>query len=233
MRLITIKQIELRMSFLMKFKSLSCAVAVMSALSQGANAFDVKVEGIDGDVLFNVEVMLQPVRENSITDVRQTYRAQVDRAIQRGVQALGYYQSTIQYKWEEAKNEDGATLIAKVRLGKPVRVAGATLTVQGEAKNDEVFDALQNQLPKKGVQLNHGEYESFKSSIERAAIRHGCVTLDEALSLLDKRPENTEIVMTGRRAPRELVERAGLVTSMEKVKHFFDAGVPAREGIEF
>ena len=107
MRLITIKQIELRMSFLMKFKSLSCAVAVMSALSQGANAFDVKVEGIDGDVLFNVEVMLQPVRENSITDVRQTYRAQVDRAIQRGVQALGYYQSTIQYKWEEAKNEDG------------------------------------------------------------------------------------------------------------------------------
>lgn len=157
----------------MKFKSLSCAVAVMSALSQGANAFDVKVEGIDGDVLSNVEVMLQPVRENSITDVRQTYRAQVDRAIQRGVQALGYYQSTIQYKWEEAKNEDGATLIAKVRLGKPVRVAGATLTVQGEAKNDEVFEALQNQLPKKGVQLNHGEYESFKSSIERAAIRHG------------------------------------------------------------
>ncbi len=66
-----------------------------------------------------------------------------------------------------------------------------------------------------------------------AAIRHGCVKLDEALSLLDKRPENTEIVMTGRRAPRELVERAGRVTSMEKVKHFFDAGVPAREGIEY
>ena len=59
------------------------------------------------------------------------------------------------------------------------------------------------------------------------------MTLDEALSLLDKRPENTEIVMTGRRAPRELAERAALVTSMEKVKHFFDAGVPAREGIEY
>lgn len=66
-----------------------------------------------------------------------------------------------------------------------------------------------------------------------AAIRRGCVSLDEALSLLDIRPENIEIVMTGRRAPRELVERAGLVTSMEKVKHFFDAGVPAREGIEY
>ena len=39
--------------------------------------------------------------------------------------------------------------------------------------------------------------------------------------------------MTGRRAPRELAERAALVTSMEKVKHFFDAGVPAREGIEY
>ena len=66
-----------------------------------------------------------------------------------------------------------------------------------------------------------------------AALRHGCVKLDEVLALLDERPENTEIVMTGRRAPRELVERAALVTSMEKVKHFFDAGVPAREGIEY
>ena len=66
-----------------------------------------------------------------------------------------------------------------------------------------------------------------------AAIRHKCVKLDEVLALLDSRPENMEIVMTGRRAPSELVARAGLVTSMEKVKHFFDAGVPAREGIEF
>lgn len=66
-----------------------------------------------------------------------------------------------------------------------------------------------------------------------AALRHKCVSTDEVLSLLDERQENTEIVMTGRRAPRELVERAGLVTSMEKVKHFFDAGVPAREGIEY
>lgn len=66
-----------------------------------------------------------------------------------------------------------------------------------------------------------------------AALRRGCVSLDEAISLLDMRPENTEIVMTGRRAPRELIERAGLVTTMEKTKHFFDAGVPAREGIEY
>ena len=66
-----------------------------------------------------------------------------------------------------------------------------------------------------------------------AAIRRKCVNLDEVLALLDNRPENMEIVMTGRRAPGELVARAVLVTSMEKVKHFFDAGVPAREGIEY
>lgn len=66
-----------------------------------------------------------------------------------------------------------------------------------------------------------------------AALRHKCVTLDEVVALLDNRPEAMEIVMTGRRAPNELIERAGLVTSMEKVKHFFDAGIPAREGIEF
>lgn len=66
-----------------------------------------------------------------------------------------------------------------------------------------------------------------------AAIGHGCVTEDEAAALIDSRPWSMEIVMTGRNAPRTLTERAALVTSMEKVKHFFDAGVPAREGIEY
>ena len=39
--------------------------------------------------------------------------------------------------------------------------------------------------------------------------------------------------MTGRRAPQEAVEAADLVTEMRQVKHYFEAGVPARRGIEF
>lgn len=145
----------------------------MGVCSQGAWAFDVKVEGLEGEVLDNVNVMLMPVKENSITEVRQTYRAQVDRAIRRAVEALGYYQTTIQYNWKEPKDKDPAHLVAKVHLGEPARIEGTSFSVEGEGKDDEGFTELRKKLPKKGTQLNHGEYESFKASIERTAIRHG------------------------------------------------------------
>lgn len=163
-----IKKSEMR-----ALKTLTLTGMLLGVCSQGAWAFDVKVEGLEGEVLDNVNVMLMPVKENSITEVRQTYRAQVDRAIRRAVEALGYYQTTIQYNWKEPKDKDPALLVAKVHLGEPARIEGTSFSVEGEGKDDEVFTELRKKLPKKGTQLNHGEYESFKASIERTAIRHG------------------------------------------------------------
>lgn len=57
--------------------------------------------------------------------------------------------------------------------------------------------------------------------------------LDEILALMREKPRAVELVMTGRRAPQEAVEAADLVTEMRQVKHYFEAGVPARRGIEF
>lgn len=73
------------------------------------------------------------------------------------------------------------------------------------------------------------------------------LVLDEVLSsmtygLLDKRaieeliescPTELELVLTGRCADKELLEKADLVTRMVKHKHYFDRGVKARSGIEY
>ena len=56
--------------------------------------------------------------------------------------------------------------------------------------------------------------------------------LPALMDLLDARPPHVELVLTGRGAPREILDRADLVSSMTPVKHPFDAGIPAREGIE-
>jgi cob(I)alamin adenosyltransferase len=40
------------------------------------------------------------------------------------------------------------------------------------------------------------------------------------------------VILTGRRAPPQLIERADLVTEMREVKHYYQQGVTAREGIE-
>ena len=65
------------------------------------------------------------------------------------------------------------------------------------------------------------------------ALAHGLIPLEEALAVLRQRPPGVEVVLTGRRAPQELVALADLVTEMQPVKHYYQAGVKARRGIEW
>lgn len=61
---------------------------------------------------------------------------------------------------------------------------------------------------------------------------YGWVPLDEVLRTLRERPREVHVVVTGRRCPPEIIELADTVTEMTKVKHAFNAGVPAQRGIE-
>ena len=65
------------------------------------------------------------------------------------------------------------------------------------------------------------------------AVAAGLVKLEDVLKPLDEVPEETVVVLTGRHAPKELMEKADLVTVMEDVKHPMRKGVPARRGIEY
>ncbi len=56
--------------------------------------------------------------------------------------------------------------------------------------------------------------------------------LDEIKSIREKQP-NLHIIMTGRNAPPELIEASDLVTEMTEIKHPFNAGIYAQQGIEF
>lgn len=65
------------------------------------------------------------------------------------------------------------------------------------------------------------------------AAHFGIVKTEDILKLLEDIPEETTVVLTGRRAPEKLVERADLVTEMKFIKHPFEKNVLAREGVEF
>lgn len=79
-----------------------------------------------------------------------------------------------------------------------------------------------------------------------AGAGHPLVILDEAnvaascglfapvdlLELVHAKPEGVELVLTGRHAAPEIIARADLVTEMKAVKHYYQAGVAARVGIE-
>lgn len=61
---------------------------------------------------------------------------------------------------------------------------------------------------------------------------YGWLPLEDVLETLRARPVDVHVVLTGRRAPPELIELADTVTEMTLIKHAFRAGIPAQRGIE-
>jgi cob(I)alamin adenosyltransferase len=65
------------------------------------------------------------------------------------------------------------------------------------------------------------------------ALTFNLLPQEEVFQVLRDRPPWVEVVLTGRQAPPELVELADLVTEMRPLKHYYEAGVKARRGIEW
>jgi len=61
----------------------------------------------------------------------------------------------------------------------------------------------------------------------------GFLSLQQVLDLMQMKPGNVELIMTGRKAPQEVVKRADLVTEMLLIKHPLAEGVQQRKGIEY
>ena len=64
------------------------------------------------------------------------------------------------------------------------------------------------------------------------AINVGLIDYDMVIDFLRNKPENLEVIMTGRDPKEELLEMADYVSEVKKIKHPFDKGIGARYGIE-
>ncbi|ENZ01908.1 cob(I)yrinic acid a,c-diamide adenosyltransferase [Clostridium thermobutyricum] len=64
-------------------------------------------------------------------------------------------------------------------------------------------------------------------------LKNKFLTEEEVLYIIENKPENMEIIMTGRNVPDKIAEKADLVTEMKMIKHYYEKGIPSRKGIEF
>lgn len=90
---------------------------------------------------------------------------------------------------------------------------------------------------KEGVKAINKAIESKKYDIiildeVNVLLHFGIITINSILEIIERKPENIELVLTGRNVPGEILERADLVTEMKEVKHYYTKDVPARLGIE-
>lgn len=81
--------------------------------------------------------------------------------------------------------------------------------------------------------INSGEADLVVLDEINIAVDLNIIDEKDVLETIKNKPENVEIVMTGRNAHKSIMEVADLVSNIQAVKHYYDAGVMAREGIEY
>lgn len=99
--------------------------------------------------------------------------------------------------------------------------------------------------------VERAEYEEYAGRLlddtALLAVKNSVLILDEVLGAIEtdilpaseiddflaKLPENCEVVLTGRKAPKELLDKADYITEFRAERHPFEKGVQAREGIEY
>jgi cob(I)alamin adenosyltransferase len=77
-----------------------------------------------------------------------------------------------------------------------------------------------------------GSFDVIIAEEGNVAVTCGLFPVSRLCDIIDHKPEQVELVITGRGAPPEIIERADLVTEMKAIKHYFFNGVGARVGIE-
>lgn len=87
------------------------------------------------------------------------------------------------------------------------------------------------EIAKKAIKNN--EYQLIILDEANIAIDLDLINITEMVDVLKNKPDDMEIVLTGRNAKKEIIDISHLVSEIKPVKHYWDLGIKARKGIEF
>lgn len=145
----------------------------------------IRLSGLNGELQDNVQLYLDRYSADEIsTSLR--FQSRLEQDINTALQALGYYHSEINIELQSRKNS--SRLLINVAAGEPTLIADVDLQLSGDAATDPDFIALLTQAPQTGQILHHGQYDSFKSSLNRLALRKGYFNASFTLARLEVAP---------------------------------------------
>jgi cob(I)alamin adenosyltransferase len=101
-----------------------------------------------------------------------------------------------------------------------------------ENPDEEDIARAQKGLKKCLKEMKSRKYRLIVLDEINVAVHFNLFSDKDIHDFLDEKPEDTEVILTGRYAPQSLIERADLVTEMKEIKHYYKKGIQARQGIE-
>jgi len=99
--------------------------------------------------------------------------------------------------------------------------------------SEEDIEQARSLFEAAGKALKSAKYDLVILDEINLALVWGLVSLDDVLNLITDKPGNVELILTGRGADARVIQLADLVTDCRNVKHPFNRGIKARQGIEY
>lgn len=149
------------------------------------------------------------------------------RATGRGFKVLmiQFLKGAFSGEHESVKRLDGFTIL-------PIGGIDKFTWQLNEQETKELKDNIQANFAKIIEELDKASLDILILDEVMAAISCGFIEVEQICEIIDNKPEGMEIILTGRNAPKELTDRADLITEMKPIKHYMNSGVMARNGIE-
>jgi cob(I)alamin adenosyltransferase len=101
-----------------------------------------------------------------------------------------------------------------------------------ENPDKEDISRAQKGLEKCTKMMKSGKYRIIVLDEINVAVHFNLFTEKRIHDFLDEKPDEIEVILTGRYAPESFIQRADLVTEMKEIKHYYKKGIKARQGIE-
>ena len=131
------------------------------------------------------------------------------------------------------KMGDYSEIGALERLSESVTVEqfGCGRFPKGRASEEDIALARRGLGRVKEVFASH-QHDVVIMDEASVAVSLGLFGVKALLQIMDSKPPDVELIITGRNAPAAVIEKADLVSEVKAVKHYFQNGVKARIGIE-
>jgi cob(I)alamin adenosyltransferase len=131
------------------------------------------------------------------------------------------------------KGMNYAELITLERLSELITVKqyGRNCFIKNSPEEEDIRVARDGLKDVREIMIS-GKYQVIILDEANIATFYNLFTVEDLLDLVREKPEGVELVITGRRADPRIIEAADLVTEMKEVKHYYNEGVQARDGIE-
>jgi len=154
-------------------------------------------------------------------------------AIGQAVRAAGFGLKTYiaQFMKEFPYNE----LISLKHLSKWISIeqfGGDEFVYKKELPGKEELDKAKRGLALAREKMLSGEHDIIILDEAIVSIYFKLIETKDLVEFIKAKPENVELILTGRYCPEELIELADLVTEMKEVKHYYQKGITSRRGIE-